>query len=235
MCKNFIYVSKVDFSLPQDFYNRLLQIISIENRERCGRFMFIEDSLRTLYGELVLRHALVQHFSFKNEDIQILRDESGKPYLKGFPVHFNISHSGDFVVCAISEQPVGIDIEKIKTVDLKLAKRYFCQYECRDLFAQDESNRLDYFFLLWTLKESYLKWLGSGMSIPLDSFSFKIEDNNISMIDTCRIAKPFFRQYPMDGYKLSLCSMVTDFPDKIEEISLDEMKFTTERTNEDEF
>ncbi|MCL2372784.1 MAG: 4'-phosphopantetheinyl transferase superfamily protein [Defluviitaleaceae bacterium] len=230
MCKNFIYLAKIDLQLGQDAYDGLLQIISEENRQRCKRFMFREDALRTLYGELMLRYMLMQHFSIRHEDIQLLKDESGKPYLKGLPVHFNISHSGDYVVCAVSEQPVGIDIERIKEVDFKLAERYFCKSEYRDLFAREEIRRLDYFFSLWTLKESYLKWLGTGMSVPLDSIAFKI-GSEISMIDTCRSARPFFKQFPIDGYKLSLCSMNAGFADDIKEISLEEMKFFTQGDN----
>jgi len=224
MCKNRIYLSKIDLSLSQDTYNDLLQIISKENREKCHRFKFKEDALRTLYGELILRHVLVRQFFFKNEEIEILKSDEGKPYVKNFPIHFNISHAGDFVVCAFSEQEVGIDIEQIKEVDLDLAKRYFCQSEYEDLFSQNVSHRLDYFFSLWTLKESYMKWLGKGMSIPLDSFCFKITDTGIFMVDANRKTRPFFKQFQIDGYQISLCSMLDDFPDKIEEISVEEMR-----------
>ena len=225
MCKNRIYLSKIDLSLNQDTYSSLLQIISKENRERCSRFKFKKDALRTLYGELILRHVLVHNFSLKNEDIEILKNELGKPYVRGFPIHFNISHSGDYVVCAFSEQEVGIDIEQIKEVDLSIAKRFFCQCEYDDLFAQDDSNRINYFFSLWTLKESYMKWLGGGMSIPLDSFFFKIDGDSIFVTDTCRKTAPFFKQIPIDGYKLSICSMIPAFPDNIEKISVENMKF----------
>lgn len=233
MCKNHIYLSKIDLSLNQDTYGSLLQIISKENRERCGRFKFKKDALRTLYGELILRYVLVQQFSYKNEDIKMLKSDEGKPYVKDCPIHFNISHSGDYVVCAFSEQPVGIDIEQIKEVDLSIAKRFFCQCEYEDLFAQDNSNRLNYFFSLWTLKESYIKWLGSGMSTPLNSFFFKIDGNSIFMTDTCRKAAPFFKQIPIDGYKLSICSMIVGFPDNIEKISIEDMKFFEKGINDD--
>jgi len=225
MYKNCIYLSKIDLSLSGDIYDALLQTISKENREKCRRFKFRKDALRTLYGELIVRYVLRQRFAFKKEDITILKDDAGKPYIKGFPIHFNISHSGDYVVCAFSEQEVGIDIEQIKEVDLAIAKRFFCQCEYEDLFAQDKSNRLNYFFLLWTLKESYIKWLGSGMLTPLDSFFFKIEGSSISMADIHRKTTPFFKQIPIDGYKLSLCSMIARFPGNIEKISVENMKF----------
>jgi len=225
MCKNRVYLSKIDLLLRQDIYDDLLQIISSENRERCRRFRLKEDALRTLYGELILRHVLTQRFSLRNEGIEILKGDKGKPYVKDFPTHFNISHAGDFVICAFSEKEVGIDVEQVKEVDLNIAKRYFHPFECEDLFAQDASRQLEYFFLLWTLKESYMKWLGDGMSIPLDSFFFRVADDNISLTDKHREARPFFKQFTIGGYQVSLCSAVDDFPDRIEEISIDEMRF----------
>lgn len=222
---NRIYLAKINPSLPQQELNALLQLISEENREKCLRFKFKEDALRTMYGELMVRHVLHKHFSLKNEDIKIVRSDNGKPYIKGCLIHFNISHAGDFVVCAFSEQEVGIDIEKTEKIDLKVAKRFFCQSEYEDLLAQSPSNQLNYFYSLWTLKESYMKWLGSGMSTPLDSFCFKITDASISCLDENRKRTPFFKQFVIDGYKLSLCSTIYDFPDEIEKITLEDMMF----------
>ena len=216
MYNNFIYLAKIDLSLPEEVYQRLLPMISQKNQERCRRFRLKADALRTLYGELMVRHVLIQHFSFANKDIEILQSAEGKPYVQGLPFHYNISHAGDYVVCAFSELPVGIDIEEISDIDLNLAKTVFSSYEYDALYRQDPSNRLDYFFSLWTLKESYIKWLGDGMSVPLKSFSFRIVGHQIYLEDAYRQAKPFFRQWQLAGYKMSLCSMLRDFRDKIE-------------------
>ena len=174
--KNFIYLAKINPLLSQDKFDRLLQIISKEGREKCLRFKFKEDALRTLYGELLVRYVMCHQFLYKNEEIVFMRSAEGKPYIENIPVHFNISHSGDFVICAFSELEIGIDIEEIKEVDLAIAERFFCSFEVQDLFMQKQVDQFEYFFSLWTLKESYLKWLGSGMAIPLDSFGFKMTE-----------------------------------------------------------
>jgi len=225
MCKNRIYLSKIDMSLSQDAYEGLLGLISEENREKCRRFKFKEDALRTLYGELMIRHVLMQQLSLKNEEIKILKGEWGKPYIEGLPVYFNISHSGDYVVCAFSQQEVGIDIEQIQKVDLNIAKRYFTKFEHKDLLAQKEDQRLDYFFLLWTLKESYMKWSGRGMHMPLDSFSFKIKDGDISLADAELKDRLFFKQLDIKGYQASLCTIINNFPLDIEKITIEDMSF----------
>jgi len=222
---NHIYLSKINKSLSQERLNDLLQIISKENREKYHRFKFKEDALRTLYGELIVRHVLCKQFSLKNETIEILRSNEGKPYIKDNLIYFNISHAGDFVVCAFSKREIGIDIEQIKEINLEIAKRFFCQCEYENLLTQRTADQLDYFYSLWTLKESYIKWLGTGLSTPLDSFCFKIMGDDISCLDYNRKRTPFFKQYFIDGYKLSVCSMVNEFSDHIERISIEEMMF----------
>jgi len=201
----------------------LLKRISKENREKCLRFKFKEDALRTLYGELMVRHVLCQKFSFTNSNIELVRNESGKPYVKDSPIHFNISHAGDFVVCAFSEREIGIDIEQKKEVDLKIAQRFFCEQEYESLLAQKSCDQLAYFYSLWTLKESYIKWLGTGLSTPLDSFYFNINANNITCVDNNRKAMPFFKQFSLNDYSISVCSIIDEFPDKLEKISIEEM------------
>jgi len=225
MCKIRVYLSKIDRQLNQSMYNDLLQVISRKTRERCHRFKREENALHTLYGELILRHVLTQQFAFKNDEVEILKKESGKPYIKGFPIHYNISHSKDYVACAFSEQEVGIDIELVREVDLKIAKNYFCQSECDDLFAKGSDQRVDYFFALWTLKESYMKWSGRGMSIPLDSFCFNIIDGKAFVTGTNCEVTPFFKQFYFDGYKASVCSMIENFEVEVKDICIGNMRF----------
>lgn len=220
-----IFLAKIDPSLQQDAYHYFLQLISKEKRERCLQFQFQQDALRVLYGELMIRYFLCHQLSYKNEEISFYQNRQGKPFIQNAPIHFNLSHSGDFVVCATSAQEIGVDIEQIRPIDLQLAKRYFHPNEYRDLFLQEEKQRLDYFFSLWTLKESYLKWRGSEMTTPLDSFSFHIENGHISMTDSAQKHKPQFKQFPLLGYKLSLCTQADAFPDSVEEITLEKMHF----------
>ena len=223
---NGVYLSKINKAISQERLDVLLRIISEENMKKCQRFKFREDVLRTLYGELLVRHVLCEQFLFVNKDIKLSRNEAGKPYIEECNIYFNISHAGDFVVCAFCEQPVGIDIEEIKEIDLEIAKRFFCKSEYEDLMEQKEVDRLNYFYSLWTLKESYIKWLGMGLSIPLDSFCFKITDTEISFVNSNRLMLPFFKQYYVAGYKLSLCSTNHTFPNEIKEICIEKWCFS---------
>lgn len=218
-----VYLSKINLKMSQKTIENLLQFISEENRERFHKFHFIEDSLRTLYGEIIVRYVISKQHSLKNEKIRIVRDSYGKPFIENVPLYFNISHSGEWVACAISTQEVGIDIEYIKDIDLNIAKSFFCKSEYESLISKNEEDRINYFYDLWTLKESYIKWLGTGLLTPLDSFSFNVSDTNILLSDKNRDVMPFFKQYLIKDYKLSVCSGINDFSDQINEIDIEKI------------
>lgn len=103
------------------------------------------------------------------------RTPGRKPFLPDLPaVHFNFSHSGKYLALAISDSEVGLDLQETAmrhTDSLKIARRYFTEDEYRALLSCDTSEEKDsLFFLLWTIKEAYLKYLGCGLAGRMDSF-----------------------------------------------------------------
>lgn len=92
--------------------------------------------------------------------------KNGKPYLENYPIQFNLSHSGDFVFCGVSEQEIGVDIQKLQGgCVLSLAKRFFADSEYRALEAcGDEELRCQMFFRMWVRKEAYGKLTGEGIA-----------------------------------------------------------------------
>lgn len=92
--------------------------------------------------------------------------ERGKPFLRGYPWYFSLSHSGDYVLCALSRRDVGADLQKVESVDTeKLAGRFFAGQECEALRAcGTESERRNLFFALWTKKEAFGKLTGQGVA-----------------------------------------------------------------------
>lgn len=92
--------------------------------------------------------------------------KNGKPYLVNAPLQFNISHSGNYVFCGVSNQEIGVDIQKIQGEHvLRLAKRFFAEPECRALEAcRDEELRRKMFFRMWVRKEAYGKLIGDGIA-----------------------------------------------------------------------
>ncbi len=96
--------------------------------------------------------------------VRYLFGEKGKPEIEGFPLYFSLSHSGKYVICAVSEQKIGADIQKYEKVEeRKLAKRFFTGEEYQLLEQSNEEQRQALFFTLWTQKEAYGKLTGQGV------------------------------------------------------------------------
>lgn len=96
----------------------------------------------------------------------IARSEQGKPFFPDFPQYqFNLSHSGNFALCALDEYPVGADIEVIRPHHPKLAQRICCTEELNWLNRQHD--KISALCQLWTGKEALVKYRGTGLTVPL--------------------------------------------------------------------
>ena len=151
------YILKINRNIGRDDFNNLLYCVSEEKKERISRFYKYEDAQRTLLGDVLVRYAICKSLGAKNRDLIFDTNEYGKPILQEpTGINFNISHSGDCVVCAVDNNAVGIDVETIKPIDLKIAERFFSKDEYLSLINRPEEAKLKYFYMLWTLKESYV-------------------------------------------------------------------------------
>lgn len=121
-----------------------------------------DKKLSIAAGELT-RKAIAEKFNIDKNDIRFRVDKNGKPYIENVKVEFSISHSGNIAVCAISDAPVGIDIERIRDVNISLAKKHFAPDEQKYVFEKWSLSK-QRFFEIWTRKEAYAKMLGKGIS-----------------------------------------------------------------------
>ncbi len=178
--------------LTDSEFNRWYALMGADKQQRVDGFRFTDDKKRSVVGEMLARKAISEWCSVAPESIVFGKKERGKPYAEDLAVEFNISHSGDMVVCAVDDMPVGIDIERIRPIDLKLAKRV-CTTEEELLFLfghppteQDfvytvDTERLTRFFKLWTAKEAYGKCIGKGVCFgrpPAENTECVILDKN---------------------------------------------------------
>lgn len=202
------YILSIDRNIGKDDFARLLSCISEEKRERICRFNHQEGAQRALLGDVLARYAICKRLGVKNSNLIFGTNDYGKPILREpNGIHFNISHSGNWVVCAVDDTAVGIDVEIIKPIDHRVAERFFSEDEYISLINQPEETRLKYFYMIWTLKESYIKMEGKGLSIPLNSFTVRIKSNGISVYIENKNQKLHFYQSFLDSDTvLAVCS-----------------------------
>ncbi|MBW9154622.1 4'-phosphopantetheinyl transferase superfamily protein (plasmid) [Clostridium estertheticum] len=145
--------------------------------------------------------------NIKNESIYFSNNQYGKPYLYGLENQcFNISHSGKWVVCGWSTHEIGIDIEVVNDIDLDIARDHFCEAEYLSIMNTNVDEQKKIFFDFWTLKESYIKYKGCGLLIPLNSFQFDLKLEKINLISDDD-KKPLFYRADVDEIcKLAVCT-----------------------------
>ncbi|MBM7624592.1 4'-phosphopantetheinyl transferase family protein [Sporohalobacter salinus] len=193
-------------------FNKILPLISLEKQNKAKKFLKKKDAYRTIIGEILIRSLIYNEFKIKNQNIIFKKNDYGKPFLKDYPeFHFNVSHSGEWVVCAVSDRKIGIDIEKIDFIDFKIAQNFFTKEEYNNLMSKNKKDRLEYFYYLWTSKESYIKAVGKGLSISLDSFIIK-ENNKIWLKRHLEFSNFFLKNYNLNSdYKLTVCALNKSF------------------------
>lgn len=207
-----LFCTKIDLSTSKDIFNHLLSCLHQAEQEKILKFMRYEHRLRGLLGKLLLFWALNKEYRIHNFPI-LFYDQNKRPYQKLIQgLDFNISHSGEWAVCALSENgKVGVDVEHIKQINMDISDRYFAEEETKTLNTLPEKDRELCFFHFWTLKEAYIKAQGSTFKIPLDLFWFDISNPEYPK---CHFSKDFnyhtnciFKSYKIDaGYIMSVCA-----------------------------
>lgn len=143
--------------MPTD-WQRYLPFLESDVVQRVGRMRKTEDQLRTVCAHLLTKMMLVTTYEKQLSEVRFTKDSNGK-YQLGQDLHFNLSHSGNYVACAISDFPVGIDVEQQVTRDFSIFQALWSEEE-KHLYKLLEQEA---FYALWTAKESYGKYKGFGL------------------------------------------------------------------------
>jgi 4'-phosphopantetheinyl transferase len=181
---------------PDNFsiYEQYIDYVSPEKQNKIRRLRYAEDKKLRLFSDLFVRFLACTQLTLSPTALSFGINDYGKPYLCGFPdFHYNLSHTRNAVAVSLSGAPTGVDAEKIKPVDLKIAQRFFCRTEY-DYIAADDKNQYRRFFEIWTKKEAFVKWRGQGLSIHLDSFDV-----------TSAATAGLFTSHEIDGYIVTVC------------------------------
>lgn len=131
--------------------------------------------------------------------------EGGKPYFTNYPFYFNLSHSGDYVACALSGREVGIDIQEHRGASFeRVAQRFFSPAEASALMRA--RDRESYFFQLWARKEAYGKLTGKGI---LDAAGKNLWSGEPE-VELDGVGAVCFEEYDgLPGYSMAVCQQLS--------------------------
>lgn len=195
-----VYFASIKTLYDDQMFRNYYHLITAERRARVEKFHTDGDKCRGVGAGLLLEYGLQKHglslleAKGKLRQVSLLTGPHGKPKLQGEQLFFNLSHSGDYVAAAFSTEEVGVDIEQVKTANIKIANRFFTKEEAEYLNEVDEEIRAQAFTEIWTRKESYVKAVGMGLTLPLNQFSIVNGEHS------------FFSWYQPKGYCISVCT-----------------------------
>lgn len=206
-----VYVYALDLEGIKDpkEYPKMLESLPEYRKKKIESFRNPKGRIESFGAGVLLKKVCSLHGM---SDHLISLGEHGKPQSDEF--YFNLSHSGNMVLCAVSKKLVGCDIEKIETPTLRIAKRFFTENENKYLEKFEENQKAEEFFRLWTMKEAYVKMTGEGLTCSLKEFEIHIDDmiqiyRNQSLQNCC------VKEYSMQGYKVSVCAAEHSFAEDI--------------------
>lgn len=221
-----LFATKILKDLGNEQFEKLVACLDSEKQGVIRSMKDADTALTALTSALFIRYIIRQRLGLEQNEMHFGAYEYDKPYLIGNDTfHFNISHSGDFVVCAIDETPLGIDIEKIEYQNPKIVLDVLSEVELAQYNKLSAKKKIPFFYSIWARKESYLKALGMGLNTKLSDITVSSRNKIFSPVVRFVLSeKMHIKQYrASNNYALAVCASHKNFPEKIERISTDEV------------
>lgn len=225
LSKNEIHLWQIDPEkvTQADLLKKYQSLLTADETIKQQRYKFEKDRHDALITRAFVRDLLSYYADVAPDEWRFEKGEKDKPEIINAPIplRFNLSHTKNLIICAVTLiDDIGCDVEDMSRTNdvLAIADRYFSPNESKELFSLPAEQQKNRFFDYWTLKESYIKAWGLGLSIPLKDFSFTIgEKNNLSpkQINDIRLSFAQHRKdtahcwrswlfYPNDRHRIAL-------------------------------
>jgi 4'-phosphopantetheinyl transferase len=192
-----VWIAALDVALPT--LRKLEGLLSADERARAARFVLSDARRQFVAARGQLRQLLGLYLGWPPQRLRIRYGPHGKPHLANVPEgegmpHFNITHCGDFALCALSfDREVGVDLERIdESLDIgALGQHFLTPHEQGALTAlTPRQHRLAY-FRHWARKEAYVKARGCGLHMDPRTFSVLVNtDQCVHLTDTATAGEP---------------------------------------------
>ncbi len=175
--------------------DKFYSILSVEERDKHQRFHFEKDRHSYLVSHALVRKVLSSYCTIRPEEWCFTTNEYGKPDIsadiKSPPLKFNLSHTDGMIACVVSfDIDCGVDVENIqrKSKVVSVAERMFAQQEVDKMQCVTEAESQSKFFDFWTLREAYVKALGTGLGGSSKEFYFTLVEQGETDVSTNRLA-----------------------------------------------
>ncbi len=192
--KPVIFAMKLPSSLNSDEIRVLLTAADDDAADKFLRHSDMPHAQISLAASVLARIAVSRASGIPASQIKIRRTSHGKPYVKNYSdIYFSISHSRNIIVCAVSERPVGVDIEYIKdSVPMNIANRFYSPEDLSLLNDAAHAEKAKLFFKIWTQRESMVKCTGEGLAAfkKIEKTQFEITSDIV-----------------FDNFYMSVCSL----------------------------
>ena len=205
----FIYTAKINFNISEIDFQNTLSLLSKEEKNRIISKKLHKPRCQSLASTLLIKKAIKDTLGLTENSFQIKRTKMNRPYIETnekINIDFNISHSNEWVVCAIALiGKIGIDIEEIVPIDINIAKEFLSNEEWKYLSIY-QGEKVKLFYKFWTLKESLLKAVGIGINDLIREINFGVLDdkNNIFKKKINKDIWSFYHTIFKEKYALSL-------------------------------
>ncbi|MBR3173799.1 MAG: 4'-phosphopantetheinyl transferase superfamily protein [Eubacterium sp.] len=211
-----VYYFDIEPLRNKAIFNSQIENITEGRLERIEKSQSTADKLRLMGSGLMINFIKTKYFV----DSDVATDKHGKPYFVNSDLKFNLSHSGRYVVAAVSDYEIGIDIQKKKADKHRIAEKNFLQGECAYINAgANDEERHQRFCEVWTLKEAYLKNIGMGLRKPLNSFEIVFRPEGPVIRNQTEFKCTQFKMN--DKYIVSICKDINDEGFELSEVTLE--------------
>ncbi|RUR17676.1 4'-phosphopantetheinyl transferase superfamily protein [Legionella sp. km535] len=169
-------VWRINLDIEVPSIDDCLDILSADEQQKAFNYAFPQDQKRYIAGRYVLRVILSKYISIRPNKINFIYNQYGKPFLKNREIEFNLSHSNNQALLAISNSLCGVDIE-FKNMDLNLldlASEILCTNEYKQFASLTAMQQKEIFYHIWTFKEAFVKCLGLGFSFDVKNCQLQI-------------------------------------------------------------
>lgn len=221
------FYANVKMLEQEEVFRHFFCCLSRERQQKIEAIKAAGGRRSSLGAWALVDHGLQQLYGLCGRDVTIAYGAHGKPYVKNeLDIHFNLSHSGDYVLTVFAPTEVGCDIQQTTqgTRNERIAARFFTEAEQQALAAGMD------FYRIWARKESYIKCIGDGMARDLRSFSVVedfVQEQEADSIsgpsDSCGV-KRYFLDCTLPGYAMALCYENNEvLPVVWQEVNFDEL------------